>query len=400
VAAYFDLCESNFSILREPVMALEPAAAHKLMVYAAQRLEKTLETIDDSGGYRFPLESILKTWSTQLLAAPEWDLKDRVRCIVDLIIDQKYSFDVFDLPESVADSIQEVGMELVHTELNKHWLTLNPESAPYSEEYFQYTHIEQMLVNHAQRKNDVNAEFAILERAASSIRRCVELVMLSIRHHRFEDAELWLGHAEQLGDLDPRDHQQLEDARIALWKAEGHYQQALDAEWARFAETHLAQHLKALHQTAKQLGTEHEWLKKGVGLAEDAFTAGSKTRQRVNNMVDIYLSHDLVERAIQLSKEHKLDHYSLLRIVTASDNIDDYTFLMIERAVNEILSQARNRSYSEAINVLLDLQARFGDTNSKRFFGAVWNIYDQPNNKRKPNFVKKLKAAFPGVFDA
>ena len=102
VAQYFDQAEQALSVLQEPLYALEPTDSIKLIIYTAQRLEKTLESIDDSGDYRADLEAKIKAWFDAVFSSEQWKSKQKATQVIKLLFDDKFKYELFNLPHSLS----------------------------------------------------------------------------------------------------------------------------------------------------------------------------------------------------------------------------------------------------------------------------------------------------------
>lgn len=400
VAMYFNDCEQALSVLDEPVRSLAPKDAIKITIYAAQRLEKTLHTIDDSGGYRFTVEEQIRSWFVQTFLSEEWGNKQKSETLVNLLTDQEFDYDVL-APLSVSENLDEETLKKVYTALDKVWEDLTPQIDHYSDQYYYYHRIEHLILKRARQLNDLEKEFLILEKGAVTIPKCLELVGLCTEHRKFDEANLWISHAEEMTASGAHQLYDIESAQIKLWKAEGQTQKAFDAQWARFEEQEDTRTLNSALATAEQMKQRKVWLNKAIAYIDAKLTpdrSNHKNRHRAETLVEIHLASQDLKSAYQLSDRYLMRVDLLMAIVDATKTFTEKTFTLIERISNHIVRIASNSAYDNAVTFLQQQEARLDGTDKDRFYKTVLSIYNEPQNKRKTNFVKRLKTAFPLLF--
>jgi len=401
VAEYFEQAERALSVLHEPISALEPNDSIKLIVYSAQRLEKTLESVDDSGGYRVGLEERITAWFDALFSSIKWNSKQKANWIIKLLFDDKYKYELFDLPHSVSEHLDDKALKSIYQEIEKNWYKLEPDNEAYSDAHYHYRRLENLLVAHAREQNNLRHEFKILERGAIDVPGCLTLVDRCIENELLEDGEKWLSYSTQISQPDARELYQIESAQIELFKAQKKYAQALEIQWSRFEEQEDLEQFNEALKTANKIQQKQIWLDKGIIYIKDKLVKrdnSQKNRQRAELLTDIYLTNGFIKEAINMSKHYFLRPQTLMTIVNASIEINNKTFRLIEEATNRLLFTANNHIYDEAIKFLEQQFNRLNAQYPNEFKAQVLRIYNEPSNKRKINFVKRLKSAFPDYF--
>jgi len=401
VEQYFQQSEQALSLLEEPLLTLKPTASVKLLVYVLQRLEKTLESVDDSGGYRDGVETIIMTWFTAIFSSDQWSSKQKADCIIKLIFDDGFSYDLLNLPIGAAAYIDDKELNGIYTHIEKQWNTLSPDNEAYSEAFYHYQRLERLLLGFARSQKNLEHEFRILERGAVNVDRCLALVELCVANTLLTDAEKWLSYATQITQPSIRELYEIETAQIDIYKAQKKYRKALDIQWARFEEQESHEQFNEALKTAAKIQQKEKWLNKGIETIKAKLVprdTGQKNRQRAELVTHIYLANNLINDAIDMSKRYLLKPPTMMAIVRASVEIDSKTFRLIETAVNRLVFTANNYIYDEAITFLKQQFKRLNVEHSKEFKTLVLRIYNEPSNKRKINFVNRLKSAFPDYF--
>ena len=401
VAVYFEECELALSVLTEPLLALPPKDASKLVRYAAQRLEKTLETVDDSGGYRFAAEERLQQWMLHVLASDDWQIRQRIDFVTELLLDVNYRYDVSDLSRLTLAQFNQEQTTQIYKKIESQWLTLTPENPEHSAEQYYYERLERLLLEQARSQNGFAQEFKILERGAVTVRRCLELVYLCIKHDQKNDADRWLTYAAKIKQLSVHDVYNIESAQIDLYKAKKEYDRALEIQWSRFDEQENLDLIKKVLKTASVIGREPEWLDKGLRLLKSRLEKtdlSQKSRSRAAALAQLYLDYDRVDEAIALTKTSLLRSDTLMAIVNSMVDINSVTFSILERATNLHVNTTGQAVYEQAVQFLREQHRRFGHLHQAQFDRSIKAIFSEPRNLRKTNFIKLLKSAFPESF--
>lgn len=406
VADYFSSCEAALALLDPPVKSLEPVETVKIAMYAAQRLDKTLRNIDDSGGYRDHTERLIQEWYehaylSQEPSAQSWSQKEKVQTLVKYITDAKLDYIVPD-PKPILAGLDQSTLEGLYDSLNKVFNDLTPPTDQYAEEYSFYQRIEDLLLERCQQLGDLQQEFSILEKGAVTIPKCLQLVELCIQHNKLSEANRWLAHTNEIEASSSYQVYNIESAQIQLHRAEGNHQQALSMLWSRFEEHEDAQTLIPTLELAEEIQQHGVWLKKGISYIEEKLTgdrANPKNQRRAGNLADIYLQQGDVESAYEISDRYFIHTEHLVAIINATSDFTEKTYSLIERVVNHNLRITTNSDYRSAIAFLKAQEAKLHTSSRARFYETVLSIYHQPQNKRKTKFVALLKAAFDTLFE-
>jgi len=400
VADYFSQCEMALKILEEPILDLGPVDAIKLVSYANHRLQKTLQTVDDSGGYRAPLEAHIENWLSHTFRSERWNNKAKAETLAGLLTNQDPDHSL-DASISVLDELKCDAQQAVYGILDKTFDELNPPNDQYSDQYYYYSRIESMLLKRARTLGDLKQEFRILEKGAITVARCIELVELCIQHRQLTEANRWLSHTDEISTFGKNQTFSIESARIKLLKAEGKMDQSFELEWARFEEAEDANSLNLALCTAKELDQYSHYLARGVAYIENKLTSdrsNPKNQRRAGTLVSIHLEHGELGLAYALTNRYLMHIDHLVAIINATNDFLPRTRNLIETIVNQMANRATNQAYGEAIELLKNFAKRLSESDKKLLYQSILRVYENPKNKRKTNFVSRLKEAFPKLF--
>jgi len=401
VAAYFEECATALAVLSDPLLGLPPSDASKLARYAAQRLEKTLETVDDSGGYRSDTQECIQRWISQIMESNSWQANKRIDFVLSLLMDRDYRYDASDLPRLTLAQVDDEQLNKIFKKVETEWSKLTPENSAHSAEQYYYEHLERLLLERARDQNNFIQEFKILERGAVTVDRCLELVALSIKHDQIEDASRWLNYAAKIKQLSVREVYDIESAQIDMFIAQAETEKALELQWARFEEQEELDLLLSVLKTAESIDQEELWLDKGLRLLESRLNQADlsqKNRLRAETLVRLYISYGRFESAMKLTRTSLLRSEVLMMIVNSTKIVSARTFAIMERATNLHVNSTGQMVYEQAIKFLEKQRRCFGEEHEAQFNRSIKSIFSEPRNLRKTKFIKLLKSAFPESF--
>ncbi len=398
VAEYFSNAFSDLSLLADAIENQLPNSAFKLVVYALQRIEKTLKSIDDTNDYRRDTEELLSGIFNRILANPHFALKSKVSELTDLILDPAFRYDVVNIPYGQLEYIGEKGFDEICKTIDKAWQMLELPDERFGDEYHYYAYLENILVEQAQDKNDRERELQILERGALHVERCLELVYLCIDYQQPQRAEKWLRFSEQLKRLNVHELYDVESAQIALWLATDQNDQALDALWSRFEETEAR---ADLDKVLKAVGKDNEvWLDNAIkllGSRIEPTDKQAKTQQRVETLACLYIDHRRVEEAKQLHRVFPL-RADALQYLLNHTQINKDTIPLVQECVEQMLQHAYQNVYEDTIETLEKHFDSCATDSLEEYLAMVLRVYEKPENKRRTNFIKLLKSTFRQLF--
>ncbi len=397
VANYFYEAQLSLKTLEQAILALDARNSIKLVIYAIERLEKSLQNIDDRAEHRSDLQTQLKAWFHKVLGSQEWQKNERVKILSELILDEKYTYELLNLPNGVLDLISNKESEDILETIAKAWSKMPPPSAQSSDQHGLYSQLEALLLEDARLLNNKSRELEILAKGAVDTDRCLKLVEKCILYKRLDEAQKWLEYASQVQALRSHDVTAIETQQIELWLAQGEYDQALKAQWSRFEESEDPNSLKEVYQTAEKIHQERAYLQDGIRYLSSKIEPRQDTprnRQRVENLIAVYLGHNIIDDAIALASQHKVHPSSLMAIVNAAPRQSEKTCTLAERAVNNLVNLNSNETNDRAIWFLHKLYSKVKESDRVKLKNVINKVYAKPENKRKTAFVKQLKGTF------
>ena len=117
-------------------------------------------------------------------------------------------------------------------------------------------------------------------------------------------------------------------------------------------------------------------------------------RQRVENLIKVYLSYNIINEAVDLALQHNIHPSSLMAVANAAPVINDKVCRIIERATSNLINLGSNETYQRANWFLHKLYTKSKPKDQAAIRTVIDYIYNKPEVKRKSNFIKGLKANF------
>jgi len=397
VAQYFTDALLALKILEQAILSLSAQSAIKLVIYAIERLEKTLESIEDRAGHRSDLQVQLVKWFQEILASHEWQGKERVILLSDLLLDEKYNYEILDLPNGVIDIISNDESDKILIAISNAWTKMSPPDKTLHGHTELYARLEGLLLEDARLLNNRSRELEIMAKAAVDTDRCLKLVRKCVDYQRIDEAAKWLEYAAQVQTLSSHDVLNIETHQIELWLATSEFDKALGVQWARFEESEEPNDLWSVYQTAEKIHQERAYLQQGIRYLHAKIEPRQNTprsRQRVENLIAVYLRHNILDDAISLAGQHQVHPSTLMAICNAVPKHTLKTTALVERAVNSLIKLNSKETNDRANWFLHKLYNNAKPQDKGLLRETVLSIYATPENKRKTSFVKQLKLHF------
>lgn len=397
VSEYFEHASQALTALTEPLTKLAPDAIEKLLTYALQRLEKSLQTIDDTGGYRQPVEQLLTEWFKRIISSKQWTIEEKASSIAAIILDSDHAFERLDLPDSIVGVVPDACLDQVYHKVATEWNSLSPTKDKYSPDHAYYRKLEQILLNQARAKGDLDREFEILGKGAVGVDRSLELVHRAIATGRVKEARDWLHVAGHFEEPSTRELYEIETAQIDVWLAQGRYQQALDAQWLRFEEQEDPDILQSAIATANHLDKGDQVLEQGIAHLTKQLRhrdTSHRNRQRAEALVRVYLANERVHDAIKLARQVPFSNATLSSIISAANKVNRPAIPLIVELAQRLIEADKNRNYQQGIAFLSAQHKHMGPKHNSEFQRALEQLMNKSNNIRRPNFAKAMRKNF------
>ena len=397
VRDYFARVETVTQFLLENLHLFEAEQALSLTEYALQRLQKALETVDDSGGFRESCVHDLQACHVQACAALDWSKNESAGYLAKIYIDHDDSFHPA-IPAAYVDALGAEGMAAFHALINKAWEALPAlqASEEWSEKY-RYLKLSKVLEQQAKEENNLPR---LIELKAKTATRTPDFIALSVlcQSQDIQQAEQWLARARQESKKSKhrmRDHE-VDYQQIRIWRQQGKYKQALELQWQLYRQQPSMQCYKRLKLLAEEAANMKDWLQQALAYNAEQYAGEGPTRQKQSHadaIVELNLYEQQAEAALLFAEQHAVDPQLLLETAAANAQRVERVLPLYARVARYEVSVANNRSYRNAIAVLKQAHSSIG---TEHYHLLSLHIEELRREfKAKRNFMKWLAEAFP-----
>jgi uncharacterized Zn finger protein len=170
VRSYFAQVETVMAYLCEKAEKLPADDVLKLVDYSLQSITRALETIDDSGGFRFGAVELLQITHINTCKRLDWPKKKLTKYLLDIVFSDTYDF-YPEIPSSYAESLGDSGLSLFNEALQAKWDALPPlkQGADF-EDKWPYLRLQHMLEQFASIADDSNAIIELKKNSDIAVR--------------------------------------------------------------------------------------------------------------------------------------------------------------------------------------------------------------------------------------
>lgn len=389
VAAYFKRIEATLQNIATIADELPAEVLLKTALYGIERLDKALEQLDDSGGYRFRAQERLRELHIKALRDLDWSPERRAVHILDLTLDAPWDqFD--DVPNSYVDALGEEGLEAFYTEVQARVDAL-PEIRPGADfdEKYPYRRLSHYLKERAVELEDWDALIRLEERTATSARDYRRIAALYLRKQDPAMAAEWLMKADALAGSDS-------GAGASLWAdahaASGDWDAAVDAQRRVLRQNPHYPQYSRLVELAARAGRAEEirdetkaWLRTGA-------TRPWQDAQYAYTLAQILRNEEDWEGAYEALMGRVRDPEQLREAALwLGEPAPGRACELYALAMEALIAKKNKRGYRAAVEVLLEAKPYFDLTGPDEFAHFVARL--RATHKQKRNLMAALDAA-------
>jgi len=398
VRPYFAKAEAVVDQLAEQAPQSPPDTCLTLVEYALSRLARALETIDDSGGFRFYCEEVLQKLHVQTAQRLDWSTEKLAVHLYEIAFGE--SHDLYPkIPDAYAEALGSEGMDAYLALLQQVWDALPnlPADTPWSEQ-FRYRRLREPLLKRAETRGDVATILALHQKSATEVKDYLKIAELCIAHGAWEQVELWLARAARADDKRyPHWRRERERLQIPLLLHRGEAEKAGQLQWEIYQQTQQLEDYRHLLELVDEHGLAtdyrqraHDWLREEIEKAPEA--PWGYAPQVVNSLLEIYLYENRLAEALAFSSDRPVAAGLLLRLAQQLGDPDQSLPLYVRLARSEVRN-TDNKSYRRAIAQLRELHGTLETLEQRREFAeALEELRTEFRQKR--NFIKWLNEAF------
>ncbi|MDB2384763.1 hypothetical protein N9V90_02900 [Endozoicomonas sp.] len=391
VSQYFVTIENALSALVEPIEKLPGSEQIELIDYAMERIVKAQDTVDDSGGFRYTAEGLLKEMHWAAFKQLDWSDKKKVSYLIDTMINDNYRMHG-EVPDDYQSLVSKDCLHVFYQEIQTRWDKLPRLTSDDWKAKEPYSDLLRVLEKPATAANDYARLILLNEKVAVNMRDYIKLAEWSIKLTEYDQAQSYIDQGKHCKE----NYQQ--DALIAvqqnLWIKTDKGQQAIDSQWALFKKNTHFRDYKALKSMAHTIGDTQDWFTLCIDHLKSISPNNVFRNSTPQLMMQIYLAENTIDEAYALSQHAQIEAGLLYELAKAVGENLERAVPLYTQLIKAEVSRADNESYRRGIQLLQALD-NLSDTSAHKetiqtTLGDLRIVF-----KPKRNFIKWLNEAFP-----
>lgn len=253
VGAYFQGLESTLERIAGVADQIEPPVLLRTVEHGLKRLNRALESVDDSSGYRFGSQEILRRLHIDALRRLDWAPSKLASYLVDLLLADTW--------EPFSESLGEYENTLDSRSLDAFFLEIEarlnalpqlPVGAEFDQKY-PYIRLSGFLESQAREAGDIDRLIDIKQRIATDARGYSEIARLFLKQTDTDAAEEWLNKADRIAK---HDYERDLPLWVDLYTARQDWAQAISVQQKLFEKQPEYAHFRKLMEMASRAGQE------------------------------------------------------------------------------------------------------------------------------------------------
>lgn len=394
VRNYFAQVEIVMHQLCEMAEQLPAEDMLKLLDYALQRTNRALETIDDSGGFRYEAIETLHIAHINACTQLDWPKKKIANYLLDLSFAEHQ--EVYpEIPANYIDALGEDGMNLFNERLQEKWDALPPlkQGADYDEKW-PYIKLQHMLEQQTTEPNDSQTSIKLLQKMATSLYDYQNLAERCLETGDYEAVETWLKKCRQ--SKEPNYHLKTERIQINLFKARKQWPEALEQQWKIYTKDQILKDYLTVLELSKKAGNKNDWQKKALQLLKKQTQNKNRPAWETTStdkLLEMYLHHKTFDEALALVTKEQADTNLLLKLAWNLSDQPEKSFPLFQRVIEAHVSRGNNDAYHHAIQLLQEIANKLKTSQQKKQLKELLD-HLRKNFRAKRNFIKWLNEAF------
>jgi len=399
VRDYFTDAESMFEMIFPAIDKCTIDQQWKLIFKALERLNKVIEQIDDSGGFRLGLEEMLNEKIATIFNQLSWSDDKKSQWLFTHF--EHYKYDIFpDVPDdfTLTDTVEKLFLSLcsaaVITRMKPGLDVID------REQLWAVKRLTSVLIKQAEKQQDWPEKCRLMQITAQEPSDYLRISELCLQHTSELDAKHYLQQAYQKAKT-PRERTECQKHEIKVQVALAEYNSAWQLAWHLFTENPSFRHFKQLQQLQLVTGEiDPDFLINAEQRLADCYVETTRgITHDADALLEFYIDQNELEKARLWVLSHKAYSTSLLQLADLiiaeypQESVDLYY-----RVLGVIINQTSNSAYQEATRLLIKLEKTL-KTNGQDCVTLYLMIEKIIKNfKQKRNMMKLLREYFAQCF--
>jgi uncharacterized Zn finger protein len=387
VSAYFRRFEATLRGIVEIADQLPADILLETAVHGINRLNKALERIDDSGGYREHAQAILRELHSRALIRIDWTPVQRAEHLLELALADPW--DQFEAPPlDYAEALGDAGLGAFYTAVEARFAALSapPMNASFDDR-LPYLRLRNYLMMRAREQDDIDEMIRLQKLTAATEIDFDNIARLYLKKGDPETASRWLSKADVLDKHD-------RSSRKALWAsvhvATGNWEAAIVAQEAAFQRDASYDDYRELMELAEQAGRTDAMRDSVFRFLHSENESLSWSDERRAWTLARILKDDQDWAALRETALARISEAD--RLLQAARWIVKFSLAdagsVYEKAIDALVARKTNRSYRAAVRALLEARPVFYAASAFAFDECVSRLRE--THFRKRNFMAAL----------
>ncbi len=388
VRTYFFKVENLAQQLIDTEESFTAEEQFKLAEYALQRLDKALETIDDSGGFRLESQTFFSESLLNAFKNLNWTTSKKANWLLDLT---QSNPDIFpDTTKNFWPLLSSKEQATLAQQIQKLW---DEQPKPNPDDYTQQSYMQSLqaiLVEYATSQQQFATVIQLHEKTANRFHEYKKILHMEVSYGFFDEAETRLSQLRERF-TEHQETKELHQVEASLAKAQQQYERMLNALWQHYTFSHELSHLQELIALAKQHNDSTDWIEKAEQLLLSQASQPPPPQvwlwQPYTRLAELYLTYGQVAKALQLTHQHKISDNLVLKIIRSPDLALMDVWPTYQNCIENQLNLSNNEAYKQAIQFMREVLNRT-TSESEQEEVKQWMLECRERFKIKRNFAQ------------
>ena len=387
VSAYFRRLEATLQGIVEIADQLPADILLETAVHGISRLNKALERIDDSGGYREYSQALLRELHCNALRHVDWTPERRAKHVLKHALSDPW--DQYEAtPMDYAQALGDAGLNAFYAAVEARFAALSapPMNASFDDR-LPYLRLRNYLMMRAREQDDIDEMIRLEKLTAATDIDFDNIARLYLKKGNPETASRWLSKADALDKHD-------RNSRKKLWAsvhvAMGNWESAIAAGEAAFQRNASYDDYQELMKFAERAGRTADVRESVFEFLTSDDPALSWSDERRAWTLARILKDDQDWAALGETALARISNPD--RLLQAARWIVKFSLAdagpVYEKAIDALVARKTNSSYRAAVRALLDARPVFDAASASAFDECVSRLRE--THFRKRNFMAAL----------
>ncbi|WOG25613.1 hypothetical protein [Endozoicomonas sp. 8E] len=394
VRQYFANVEQLLFNLESPLKKLAASDQLALLDYAMSRIVHALETVDDSGGFRFEAVAQIQRMYIEAFASLNWSEASKAQHLMELLLkdeDEWHGRIPDDFSEVMTPECHKTFLEIARAR----WDELPRLKSDNWRDRLIYDRLLRVLQVEPELQNDYKTLIQLYKKIARTETEYLVIARCYLELDEYDDAQNYLDRARQNSRFG--ESAEIHELQQLLLLKTGRSSEALQDVWEQFKESPTLSTFEYLQELSQDLNSQQDWRQKAIDWMKERVvsTQGYLHHRVLNTLMMTFLAESDLDSAWQLVTDAEPDVALLYELRKHFRQDGERSFALYEKLVEACLQKKTNNSYKEAVELMVECQQIMAGLNQQQAF-SHWFDKLRQKHKAKRNFIRFLSEAFPG----